>query len=381
MKSFLQKNQMLLVIVGVSVALMSCFTSCHDSDISLAIPKQDAVVLEKIALMGTEANVLWPGYDFVFTQPIYLVLRDDDGSNARGYFINPKHELASTSHKVDEAQSASLEIYADDSYLNDAAEILGEDGAFSFVDLSIDGSTYMLVRSKPKEEYTFYDQFKDFDNSWIVLLTIHEAFHINQINSWTFPPDASQEFANYPLTLDVLTYELGLFNFMIDTYSITQTNDAKQALKKYVVLFEKLTQVDQTSNFTLTRMANLTQFIEGSARYVEHFSALNSIYPGISSDPTHGWKDRLYDLNTGELIRHVFAMRTWYHVGAGAIHLLKLSGVAVDEKLEQGNNVYQLASELANLSPQEKAEILNQIEKEPNWQEIQSKALYLHGLL
>lgn len=368
--------------IGRLVFLCLLAISCKESEIVFIIPIADEEIFQKVQQMSAKAEEVWPGYDYIRTKPAYLILKDDDGGNPRGYLLNPVLPFPAGSKKVSDGQSFGLMLYRNDDFIADAELILGEFGIYDFDNLTINGEKYFLMRQRKKSDYTFYEKFKNVDGNWFSLILIHEVFHTYQINEWQFPTGGVQDFNNYPLTTDVLTYELALFDLMKTAPQIKGATAAKEALAKYLVLLEQLIAIDPSPNELILNTSNFEQWLEGSARYTEHFSALQSIYPTINGDPTHAWGTYLDEVTTGELIRSIFVKRIWYHVGAGAIHLLKEAGVPVQQKMMLGVTLQSMASELLNLSDQQKQDILSNLTVTFEWRNYYAiRATYLRGLL
>lgn len=367
--------------IGRLIFISLLAIACKESEVIFTIPTTDEAIFRKVQQMSDKAEEVWPGYNYINTKPAYLILKDDDGGNPRGYLLNPVLPLPAGSRKVADDQSFGLMLYRKDDFIADAEVILGEFGIYDFDNLTINGEKYFLMRQRKKSDYTFYEKFKDVDGNWFPLILIHEVFHTYQINEWQFPTGGIQDFNNYPLTTDVLTYELALFDLMKTAPQIKGATAAKEALGKYLVLLEQLISIDPSPNELILNTSNFEQWLEGSARYTEDFSALQSIYPTINGDPTHAWGTYLDELTSGELIRSIFVKRIWYHVGAGAIHLLKEAGVPVQQKMMQGITPQSLASALLNLSDQQKQDILLNLTSAFGWNAYTSRATYLHSLL
>lgn len=354
--------------------------SCQENE-PLRIPSEDLIIFDKLKQLFHEAEIVWSGYDYIRTKPAYIILRDDDGSNPRGYLLNPVGSVEG-SIKLNVDQSFGLNLYRNDKFIKDANDVLGEDGLFNFGDLfSINGTPFFLIRSKSKEQYTFYDDFKNVNDNWVPLIMVHEMFHTYQIAKWSYPQEGTQDFLNYPLTIDVMTYELALFDLMKSAHLVNGQVQAREKLAQYIVLFEEMIAHDPSSLLIVKNMGTFQQFLEGSARYVEHFAAHNSIYPSINEDPTHGWGAYLDGLNSGDLVRHIFAVRAWYHVGSGVIHLLNEVGEPVHDRMMNGETPYDISVDLLELTDLEKDTIREQLVNGLGWNAYVLKATYLHSLL
>lgn len=372
------KKSVLIFLLGAVMV----YSSCDREEAAFTIPDEDEKVFEKVRRLADEAEKQWPGFDYVRTRASYVILRDQDGAHPRGYLVSPTLSVPEGSLKVSEGQSFGLTVYRNDSFLELAHDVLGEDGLFDYGDnFSIEGVPHFLLRSKRQEDYTFYDDFKGVNGNWIPLIMVHEMFHTYQIATWQYPPDALQDFYGYPLTIDVMTYELALFDLMSKAHQVTGPVSAREFLARYVVLFEELSNLDPSSLPLIKSMGGYQQFLEGSARFVEHFGAGATIYPDINLDPTHGWDAYLGSLTAGNQIRHIFAVRAWYHIGSGVLHLLKEAGVPFQNRMSDGITPYDIASDFLDLSSEEKSLLHAQLISELGWNAYVSKATYLYGLL
>lgn len=365
--------------LGISLILILSIAACSDEEKPVSLPAEDFAILKKLAEVCEQAEIIWPGYAFCRSNPAYIILNDGGLSNPRGYLMNPP-QLPKGTSKIDGLGSIELELYRNDNFLLSANELLGDFGNFNFDQFKINGGTYFLIRQKALDKFSFYDEFKNVDNNWLPLVLVHEGFHVYQVSSWTYPQDVSQDFQNYPITKDILTYELALADLMQQAFTITKPDEAELALEKYVALYDHIISIDPTEGKVSRRMGRFQQWLEGSARYIEHFAAHGSIYPTINNDPTHGWGDYIDQLNSRELIRHIFAVRLWYHIGAAAIHLLKTMGVPVEVNLMQGKTPFDLAVKQLNLSANEKESLIEEMKNQSAWSSYESKATYLFGL-
>jgi hypothetical protein len=362
--------------------------SCSESERPDTILASDVLTFQKISDMIGQAELIWPGYNYLSTRGSYVILTEDDGSEPRGYFLNPSAEVANESTKITAAESAGLNLYRNDSYLKQSFSdaVLGETGLFKFYSLVIKGQSYFVIRSIPDDRISFYDAYKNADNNWLPLVMIHEVFHMYQIDEWTEPSDAVQDFFGYPLTEELILYELAIIDLMTEAHQITGETAAHSLLQKFIALYEKMISVDPTEEMIVRKMGSYQMFIEGSARYVEHYSAKNSIYPTINEDPTHGWRKFIYEMDESTVdlnlnIRRAFAFRIWYHTGSGVINLLKEAGVSIEDRMAAGVTPYELALEEVELTTEQKEAIVAEMVSAPGWSAYVQKANYLHGLL
>lgn len=373
-----------IYLICVLLIIFSC-SKDEEHKIQGIVPG-DTLTFRKVHDMIEQAEIIWPGYDYLSTTGSYIILTDENGSNPRGYFLNPSVEIAEQSNKLSVSESSGLDLYRNDKYLKQAFSdtVLSKTGLYSLFSLVIKEKSYFVIKSIPNAYLDFYHSYKNVNKNWLPLVITHEMFHKYQFGQWETPGDAIQDFFDYPLTEDVILYELAMIDLMAEAHHITGETAARELLPKFIALYEKMIAVDPTEQMLVKRMGSFQMYAEGSARYVEHFSAKNSIYPTINEDPTHGWRKFIYEMNesTDVLdIRRAFAFRIWYHSGAGLIHTLKEAGVSVEPRLAAGITPYQLALEEVDLSAEQKEAILEEMMSASGWNTYVEKASYLHGLL
>lgn len=357
-------------------------SSCNDEESkTLTVPDEDVVLFDKIKRMGAEAEKTWPGYNYYRTLPSYIIFSDEFEGNKRGYLLNPTEPIPAGSKKISTEQSKGLNIYRNDKFLAQANTFLNGP-VFNFYDFKIDGNVYFLIKDKKGVSTTlpFYDQFMDVDDNWFSLTYIHEMFHVYQFATWTFPEGTEQNFTDYPVTDEIAAVELALFDLMKDV-SVTasvSSEDRRSQLAKFVVLMEELFRVDPT-NGIVEKMVPLELFLEGSARYMEHYSSLNTIYPTVDADVTHGWADYIENISPS-VVRHFLSIRVWYHVGSGVLYQLKQEGVDFQPMVESGETAYSVARDYLNLTETEKMDILSAIKSSDDWKAFEEKGAAMASL-
>ena len=366
----------------LALIFSSCMFSCNDEESkNFAAPDEDVVLFDKIQRMGAEAEKTWPGYDYYRTLPSYIILSDEFEGNKRGYLLNPPEPIPAGSKKLNIEQSKGLNIYRNDKFLAQANTFLNGP-VFNFYDFKIDDNVYFLIKDKKGVSTTlpFYDQFMDVDDNWLTLTYIHEMFHVYQFATWTFPEDTEQNFTDYPVTGEIATVELALFDLMenVSVTSATSSEERKAQLAKFVVLMEELFRVDP-SNGIVEKMVPMELFLEGSARYMEHYSSLNTIYPTVDSDVTHGWTDYIENINPS-VVRHFLSIRVWYHVGSGVLYQLKQEGVDFEPMIEDGETAYSITRDYLNLTEAEKANILSVLKSSDEWKVFEEKGIAMASL-
>lgn len=362
-----KQNSLLTSLLAVLI-----LSSCRPDDDSVQYaetPPFDRTVFSKIGELSGKTSQIWDGYDYLSSHSAYLIFTEDDGTFGRGYFINPA-VIPQGSVKVDPAESDGLEIYRNDGYFEEAAAEL-EGGIFSF-DFEVDGVSHFLLQDNFFD--SFYNDYKNQDNNYIPLVMAHEMFHIYQFANWAVPDEWIQDIENYPLDEEMIALHLLLFDLMKEAYHAETSEEQLAYLRYYISIRAEMARLDPTETQLITTMGTYQELMEGTARYVEHFSALNSIFPEINNDPTHGWGGFLEAVDTSSALRVALAFRIWYHVGAAVTHLLASQNVEVESKYRNGQTPYQTASEFLTLSDEQLQYYLEEARTKVNWNIYQQRA-------
>jgi hypothetical protein len=352
--------------------------SCNNDENTFLISDEHAVVLQKFQQMGEETEKVWPGYNYYRTKPLYIILPNADETGWEGYLVNPPGELSDGAQKVNDAQSGGLNVYLDNSHLAAAEALLGNVLFFNLGTLKINGESTFLIKDTNAGHsplLTFYDNYKNVDNSLIHLFTYHEWFHVWQLSTWTFSSPGTNP-GVYPVNREIATLELALFDLMKTLPDPSNANARKTHLSKFVALLDELFKVDPSPTKALGYYIPNEFFLEGTARYTEHYSALNSIYPTIDTDPTHGWSSVLPDVPAA-LINNFLTKRIWYHIGSGALFLLKADGVDIIAKTQSGENAYSMVKQHIVLTDQQQATIMADMKAAVAWSGYETMAAQL----
>ncbi len=365
-----------LALLSVAIAF-SILPSCNQSPDAVYADTEefDRVVFGKISEMAEQSTQVWDSYDYLKSYPVYLIFTDDSGNSARGYLINPR-EIPDGSVKVDPAHSRTLQVYRNDTYFS-AAEATLDGGLFAF-EFDLEGENHFLMRYQFFEN--FYNNFKNVDNNFIPLVMAHEMFHMYQIDNWQEAAGWTQDLANYPMDEDMIALHLLLFDLMEASYSANSAEEQLQYLKYYVSIRTEMARLDQTEDRLVTSMGTYQELIEGTARYVEHFTAAPTIYPSIGDDPTHGWGNFLDNVSNRSTLRTALVFRIWYHVGAGVTRLLVTNGVDVEQSFSQAKTPFTTASEYLDLNGEELTTYLAEAKTAVDWPAYQQRAKMLAEL-
>ncbi len=361
----------------LSIITLLCFSCEDEKEIITLKPFDNAFedkTLKKFRELTDEAADLWSEFNTPDSYPIYLIFIDDEGNTTNGYIINPPTNLPSGSEGLDNIDTYGFNMVKNNFYLSAAIEKLGSPFR-SFTNLELENEGYFVMRQRNTQN--LYDSYKDKDDNWLPTVLLHEIFHIYQlvIQPWNLD---GLDFGEYELNEDVILYHLLLFEIMSQAYAI-ESDQHTTYLKMYVAIWDYLLTLDN-SGFIESRQTYL-ELIEGSARYIEHFSALNTVHTEINEDPTHSWSEQLRSSTDGNLVNYVLTNRMWYHTGAAATHILKELGADVEKSYTAGITPYLLAKNFISLSDAELAEYLEQAKDNVDWEAMKERSVFYASII
>lgn len=360
----------------VAVVFVVGCSADDDQDVIRFNSELEKDVITKLDLIADEAERIWPGYRLPHVLPIYVVFNDPVIGKDVGYILNPPAKIPDGSLEVDGTFN-NLPIYRNDVLVDKVKELGLDSRLFSF-DLLVDGVSYFYANQsfQPKNAYL---NFKDFDNNNVALFTVHEMFHSFQLEEENWDVSKwNQDFFGYPLTEEIIALNLLLFD--ISAHAYTDANE--QFLEEYISIRQRQMEIDPSSQSLVQNFTLITEMIEGSARYVEHFAALNSIYPTINNDPTHSFKAQLDTVATDALLaRQILVQRVPYHAGAIVIKKLVDAGIEVRPAFKEGITPYTLSRNLTAKTNADYAAILQQLKSNVDWSAYEDRASELFNLL
>lgn len=351
------------------------FVRCSDDKENIVITDPFEIkTFEKLNVMADAAPELWTGFDYLKTYPIYLII--SNANQQKGYLLNPANIPTGS---IAPESSFGLNLYRNDAFLETANAILAEFDTFIDFYFEIEGNDYFLI--KYTESDNFYFKYKNQDDNYIPLVITHELFHIFQIDQWMLVPGKIQDFNNYPITPVLIALQLLMFDLMEEVYQLENNVDLETYLKFYVSIRAEEIKLDTSSNQLVTNMALAQEWREGTARYIEHFSAFNSIFPAINTDPTHGWGAQLDMVSDETSVRQVLAFRIWYHTGAAVTHILQKLGLNIETGFAQGLTPYVIAKDFLALTDNELNEYLEMAKTKVTWADYVKRAEEIFSLL
>lgn len=324
---------------------------------------EEKSVFLKLQQMAAAANALWPDYDYIYSYPVYIAFNDPQGNYSSGYLMNPpENDLPSGALIVSDEELADLNLYRYDEGLEEAQAVMGDQLLFS--QLSFGSTTYFAIRELRQSSNFYLDYANQFNNG-LPLILIHELFHFYQFEAGAFQVGTYlQDRNNYPLDEASITTHLMVSYLMAEAYKAQTEEEKEEYLDYYVSLMHDLVQNDPSTQQLVTNFALKATMVEGSARYIEVFSAQSTIFPNITEDPTYGWHEELRNTSQAQTVRQFFAFRMWYHTGAIVVKLLVDAGVDVHQGFQQGLTPYDLAlnrknyTEIDHAANREKAALL-----------------------
>lgn len=303
---------------------------------------EEKSVFLKFQQIATAASDLWSGYDYAYSYPVYIVFNDPQGNYSTGYLMNPpENDLPNGALKVRDEELADLDLYRYDEGLTEAQAVMGDQLLFS--QLTFGSTTYFAIRQL-RQSSNFYLDYANQLNNGLPLILIHELFHFYQFDAGGFAVGTYlQDRNNYPLDQASIKSHLIISHLLAEAYTVQTQEEKEEYLDYYVSLMHELVQNDPSTQQLVTNFALKATMVEGSARYIEVFSAQPTIFPNITADPSYGWHAELRNTSQAQVIRQFFAFRMWYHTGAIVIKFLVEAGVDVHQGFQQGLTPYDMA--------------------------------------
>lgn len=364
-----------------AICSLGMFNSCNqEDDVGLALNNErEKIVITKYFDLAEEVKTMWPSYQLPYTKPILLIFPNEAGEDQYGYLLNIDGTPPVGSGRVRFDSGNPTPIYRNDDLVVEAKKVYGDVlPPFAF-DFSFQGKSFFLSKSLSVAPNA-YINYKMKDHNDAPMGIIHELFHEYQFFSsapWQLS-DWKQDQNKFPQTAEIIELSLLLFDEMMKAY---HSGDSRAYLEKYVSIRRKQIELDPSAEKLILKQATYTESVEGSARYLEHFGALQTIYPSINDDPSHTFKAQLDTVATANHARHILVQRVPYHVGAIVIKLLLDQKVEVLTALPKGETPYTIAKAWTGKTDAEYDQILEQLKISVDWPRYQARAQVLAGLL
>ncbi|MGB3183344.1 MAG: hypothetical protein WBB45_18280 [Cyclobacteriaceae bacterium] len=325
----------------------------------ISLEPSELVLFDKIQRMEEAVSQLWPSFDMT-EFPAYIITESPE---AKGYFVNsPVHRQSL--YKIEDAPGR-MTFYRNDDYIQEVEEYFG---AYRFYALyyKIEGVEHMIMR--PYRTPTTYTEYKNKDSNFFPLVYTHELFHVYQAETWNLP-DGSDE--TFTASEEFLLLNLLLHDLMAEAYSLNSEADMRRYLRYYAGLRYEMMQLDDTTTAYVEEMLLNGELLEGTARYIEVFSARQTIYPDVNSDPTHTFGNLLRAASNPDAIEHSLLIRPRYHIGAIVTYMLMELGVDVEQRYTAGNTPYEVTVDFLQLNTEHLSEAAMQSRAEVNYPDYQ----------
>jgi len=375
---FKKTHTIKFVIISLIFAL-SCSSGDDVGEVGIDFNNElEIKVIRKLLLLQEASSKLWPGYVTPKTKPIFLVFLDETGEETVGYLLNINDSPPVGSTKVNTERLNGEVIYRNDDLVKKAKDDFGgtiPPFAFNF---NVDQTGFFLAKNNISITNPYFG-FKSFDDNNVALLIVHELFHEFQLfdENWDLS-EIHQDYYGYPQTKEMIALSLLLFDLGKEAYN---SGDPDNFLQNYVSVRKKQIELDPSEDQLVRFQGIAGEALEGAARYVEHFGALNTIYPTINSDPTHSFKAQLDTVSTEPLARQILVQRLPYHVGAIVIKILMDKGVDVPAALKMGKTPFELAEMELGKSDEAYGQILEQLKLSVDWNSYENRAMELSQVL
>ena len=373
----MKAHQPLLALFFALLAITSCKDK-ENEEPGITLGSDEESILLKVGYMAQNVQGKWGDFDYFSHYPIYVIIRSTGTSDYHGYIINPPQP--EPENLVEIELESNLTFYRADDLLS---EVYRQIDSIQYVSygLGLQGAPYFFIQQKD-ESSNFYDDYKNQDLNWLPLVLTHDLFHAFQFAEWSFPMVENVSFYDFPIEEDLMSLSMLLSEIMAQAHTVEDQESAETYLKYYLAIKSALDSTDNTDEKLFTRSSSLKEYIEGSARYVEQFTALNSINTGINSDPTHGWQNHMMTgVSDSTSLRIVMERQIWYHIGAGLIHLLDQLHIPFEQQMMSGEVPYQIAVQHLNLSQEELMCNLEEAKLLVNWDLYVEKAAELYLLM
>ncbi|HAS41285.1 MAG TPA: hypothetical protein DCS93_12440 [Microscillaceae bacterium] len=347
-------------------------TSCKKKEeVTIAPPSiNDKIFFSQLKQASDELakGDIWRGYNFD-KMPMYFVHRDAEGTPTQGYLVNPVEPVLGAT-KVNDTESKGLDVYRYDLAMGQADEQLkAGNGLFDFY-YPIGDTDYYL------QAYTD-EQVGD---NWAITVAVHECFHVFQrAGTWTTNSGAVVDRDNYPITQELLSYQLLLLKIAEKMPQETDKAQLRTYLEMYVALREQEMKLDPSRGQLVKFMANNQEEREGSAQYVEYLVSAR-ILSGYTTQRPSFTNINLAQLFFQPQVKQAFSFNIWYGTGAAALYMLASQGVDIETQVQTDKNVYEVAAAYLNMAETQKSTVLEQAKVEFDWASIQKEASRLWAL-
>jgi len=337
--------------------------------------------MTRLLIAEEEISGLWPDFENIRACTTYIITGE-----GQGILMNPPDSYLAVSRPILNELEAYEEVplFRNDILYDFAREEISRSWFYSFTEYN-GLPIYVYDMTYWPTTNNFYFDYKNRNGQFHVSVFYHELFHQYSVfknferyigENWI------QSVQRYPITEETLPLQLLLFDVMIDAHH-AETNAEKMAiLQYYVSINHKLNEIDPTEDNLIRRHGFYQEKVEGAARYIEVFGTLNSLDNNTIEDPTHGYQEFADTISNRGQITIVYASRMFYHIGAGATHLLKELGF---QNLDQAymvptNTPFSLSESFLNMDASARENALETAKSVYHWDALLERAAYLLNL-
>jgi len=335
--------------------------------------------ITKILIVDEEINNLWNDFNTLREDPIFILTEID-----QGIYINPTASQLEASIPIcnEIGGFENLLIYRNEAILEFSKPKVEGEAHYAF---AVFEETPLYIYDITEEPpLDFYSEYKNRNGHYHVSVFYHELFHAYESKNHElyFAENFTQSFFQFPITDSTLPLLLLLFDVMIDAYHLENNNQRIKYLEYYVSIQNKLNEIDPSGNNLIRNHGFYLEKLEGTPRYIEVFSTLNSINNNTIDDPTHGYENYNLTISSNIEVRQVYARRIFYHTGAGVINLMeKLNYPNIDESfLSPDDMVFEIAETYLNMSNSEKENTLEEVKLLYDWDSLVLRSDFLLSL-
>ena len=367
---FSKKSLYLALLIGATLTMASCKKKGEvNPDTTAKVEALDKTFFTQLKKSGDEyaKGAIWKGYNFGKIA-MFFVHRDAQGKPTKGYLVNPP-EKVSGAVKVGDADNQGLKIYRYDKGITAANDQLKKGNDAFDIRYELGKGKYYL------QGYTDAS-VSDYE---AISLATHEVFHFYFQNTWQNKAEVLQEEQNYPITKDLLSYQLLLLKIAEKMPAETDKTKLKGYLEMFVALRTEEMKADTSAKKLVKFMANNQEEGEGSARYIE-YEVNYKIFPDFASKRPSFIDVKTASINNKEEVRSTFAFDMWYGTGAAVIYMLDRLGVDIEPQIQSTKNTFEVAESYLKLTNAQKTAALNKAKTEFGWAAIQTEAARLAGL-
>lgn len=330
-----------------------------------------------------DTDKLWQGYDYKST-PQYFIRRENNNP-VTAFVINPQTDIID-GQTLGNNESQGLHVVKYEESMLTANDKLNSGNGIYDYDFKIDGKGY-YIQAYTKDEIEITNPIITSTFS----LAVHEVFHAYQNSNFKNPESYEQlpfdKFDTYPLNKELLSLQLMFMNIVKD-YPIDDISqeDAKSALKRYVVIVNEMLKIDPTAHSgyqagLIYKHGLGQELFEGSALYIDVLASRKVM--SITSDKKFIFQhpfnmdkasNRWIRLKTKKDVEDYFAFQVFYYTGASAIWLLNQAGYHI-KNLEMGIYPFDAAKGFLKMSEIEEMNLLSELKQESSWSQAQAAAL------